>query len=94
MFDKEEIYDNEIAPLMKQIIAVCKRENLPMVAQFFLKEEHPEYTGEPMYCTTTIIPAKDEMNVDAHDWLKNVAQAMKYGPNGKPFVMAATIRTS
>lgn len=93
MFDKEEIYDNEIALLMKQIIAVCKRENLPMAAQFYLKEEHEE-TGEPMFCSTVILPAKSEMNEEAYEQIKCVSESMKYGPNGKPFVMAATIRTS
>jgi hypothetical protein len=92
MYDKESIYDNEIAPLMKQIIAICKREQLPMVAQFYLKEER-EDNGEPMHCSTVIIPAKSEMHDEAYDQLKCVSEAMKYGPNGKPFVMAATITT-
>lgn len=90
MYDKEEVYDNEIAPLMAQIIAICKREQLPMVAQFYLKEQQ-EDDGEPMYCSTVILPAKSEMNAEAYDQLRCVSNAMKYGPNGKPFVMAATI---
>lgn len=96
MYDKEKVYDDEIAPLMKQIIEICKREQLPMTAQFYLQEERQdaEYEGQPMYCTTTIIPAKAEMNEEVHEHMKCVAAAMKYGPNGKPFVMAATIRTS
>jgi hypothetical protein len=96
MYDKEKVYDDEIAPLMKQIIEICKREQLPMVMQFFLQEERKdaEYEGQPMYCTTNIIPAKKEMNEEAYEQLIYVAEAMKYGPNGKPFVMAATIRTS
>ncbi|KQL17665.1 hypothetical protein [Cytobacillus solani] len=97
MYDKEKVYDEEISPLMAEIIKICKRENLPMAAQFYLKKEraeHDEFPGEPMYCTTTIIPAKNEMDADAHDWLKNVATAMRYGPSGPPYVMAATIKTS
>lgn len=97
MYDKEKVYDEEIAPLMKQIIKIRKREELPMVAQYYLKKEREDdddYPGEPMYCTTTIIPAKNDMDEDAYDWLRHVANSMKYGPNGKPFVMATTIKKS
>lgn len=93
MYDKEDVYDEEIAPLMQSIIEICKRENLPMVAQFYLKDER-EDTGEPMYCSTVIIPAKKEMDEDAYERMRCVDSAMKYGPNGKPFVMAAAFRTS
>ncbi|EJQ59764.1 hypothetical protein BW899_24220 [Bacillus mycoides] len=50
MYDKEEVYDEEIAPLMQQILEICKREELPMVAQFYLAEESP-YSG----CSTIIL---------------------------------------
>jgi len=93
MYDKESIYDNQIAPLMKEIISICKREQLPMVAQFYLKEVHDE-TGDPMYCSTVILPAKEDINAEAYDQLKCVSEAMKYGPNGKPFVMATMITTA
>jgi len=93
MYDKEKIYDDKIAPLMKQIIEICKEEQLPMVAQFYLKKDR-EDNGEPMYCTTTIVPAKKDMDEEAYDQLRCVANAMKYGPKGKPFVMAAIIKTS
>ncbi|MES0445036.1 MAG: hypothetical protein ABUJ92_00685 [Desulfobacterales bacterium] len=33
-FDLEVIYDEEISPLMKQIIAICKEHQIPMVASF------------------------------------------------------------
>jgi hypothetical protein len=33
-FDLEAVYDAEIAPLMTQIIDVCKRHGMPMVASF------------------------------------------------------------
>lgn len=95
MFDKEEIYDKEIAPLMAKIIEVCKRENLPMTSQFYLKQQHPEAESEnaAMFCTTVVIPKKEEMFEEHHQHMKYVAEAMRYGPNGKPFVMATTIRT-
>lgn len=92
-YDKEAIYDERIAPLMKQIIEICKEEELPMVAQFYLKQQHPDADEEngAMYCTTTIIPAKDKLFAEHHEHLSYVAGAMKYGPSGKPWVMATTI---
>ena len=33
-FNKEDIYDNEIAPLMKDIIAICKKHEIPMLCSF------------------------------------------------------------
>lgn len=33
-WDKESVYDVEISPLMSQIIAICKREQIPVVASF------------------------------------------------------------
>ena len=46
--DKEKVYDEEIHPLMAQIIAICKRENIPMVASF-------EY-GPGDLCSTILAP--------------------------------------
>lgn len=88
-YDKESIYDNEIAPLMAQIIAICKREELPMAAQFYLKEES-EHTGEPMYCTTVIRPGGDSEGLEQ---ISFIAESMRYGRAGKPWVAAYTVRT-
>ncbi|RUS41938.1 hypothetical protein [Cohnella sp. AR92] len=88
-YDKEAIYDAEIAPLMAQIIAICKREELPFAAQFYLKEER-EDTGEPMYCTTVIRPAGESEGLDQISFLN---ESMYYGRGGKPFVAAYTIRS-
>ncbi|HEM7897003.1 TPA: hypothetical protein U2L33_001035 [Burkholderia cenocepacia] len=32
---KEQIYDEQISPLMTQIIAICKQHKIPIVASFF-----------------------------------------------------------
>lgn len=46
----EEIHDSQIAPLMNQIIAICKEHGIPMVADFQLS------TGEdPLYCATVVL---------------------------------------
>ena len=34
IFDLEQVYDDEISPLMAQIIAICKRHRMPMLASF------------------------------------------------------------
>ncbi len=44
--DNEDIYDDEIAPLMAQIIAICKLHEMPMFATF-------EYAPGD-FCTTAI----------------------------------------
>jgi hypothetical protein len=50
--DSEAVYDEQISPLMTQIIAICKRHRIPMLASF-------QYSGEldpssPGMCTTRI----------------------------------------
>lgn len=34
IFDKEAIYDNQISPLVRQIVEVCKEHQIPMIAAF------------------------------------------------------------
>ncbi|MGW5982047.1 hypothetical protein ACWFOP_16670 [Bacillus mycoides] len=93
MYDKEKIYDEEIAPLMQQILEICKREELPMVAQFYHAEESPydEESVTPLYCTSIIIPG-DLNDEEGIQQLQDIDEVMKYGKNGPPYFMAATIR--
>lgn len=41
----EEVYDEEIAPLMAKILEICKRENMPMFASFAVKGEDGSVLG-------------------------------------------------
>ena len=42
-FDLEQVYDDEISPLMSKIIAICKEHKMPMIASFtFVSEEESE----------------------------------------------------
>ena len=93
MFDKETIYDERIAPLMKEVIQICKSEGIPLVAQFYLKQQHPDADEEngAMYCTTSIVPNDVEIYQEHRDHLNYVAEVMKYGKNGKPWFMAVTV---
>lgn len=34
LFNKEDVYDNEISPLVKKIIAICEEHKMPMLASF------------------------------------------------------------
>ncbi|AJH80306.1 hypothetical protein FOC88_27350 (plasmid) [Bacillus thuringiensis] len=93
MYDKEKVYDEEIAPLLQQILEICKREELPMVAQFYLAGESPynEEAVTPLYCSSVIIPGgrNEEEGIKQ---LQSINQIMKYGTNGPPVVMTAMIR--
>ena len=53
-FDLEEVYDAEIAPLMSQIIEICKRREMPMIASFCFR--HREDGDD--FCTT-LLPRSD-----------------------------------
>lgn len=45
---KEAVYDSEISPLMKQIIAICKREKIGLLACFSIGgDEKPGYQYGP-----------------------------------------------
>jgi len=50
-FDKEQIYDEQIAPLMAQIIAICTEHQIPTLASFaYRRDSHGEYD----HCTTAL----------------------------------------
>jgi hypothetical protein len=53
-FDLEKVYDEQVAPLMAQVIQICRDNELPFVADFLYKND--EEDGE-QYCTSTFIPA-------------------------------------
>ena len=50
-YNLESVYDEEISPLMQQIIAICKAHNLPMVASFAYENCGEKGVG---CCTTTL----------------------------------------
>ena len=67
-WDKENIYDEQIAPLMSQIIDICRKNNLPIVAtfQYCNKKENGA-----AYCSTALLSG----NEDQH--MRNVHKAVK-----------------
>jgi hypothetical protein len=49
--DSESVYDEQIAPLMTQIIAICREHRIPMLASFHIGAEDD---GIDFMCTTAI----------------------------------------
>jgi len=56
LIDNEKVYDEQISPLMAQIIDICKINKIPMFATFCYQEE--------MRCTTSIPPKILEIEDD------------------------------
>jgi hypothetical protein len=50
-FDLEEVYDNEIAPLMETIIGICKEHKLPMFATFL----YAANDEQDDFCSTNLL---------------------------------------
>lgn len=52
-FNHEAIYDAEIAPLMAQIIDICQKNHIPMVASFnFAHGRNPDEPDRDDFCST------------------------------------------
>ncbi len=49
--ERETVYDAEVAPLMEQIVDICKRNDIPMVASFELDMDG----ATPRYCSTAMM---------------------------------------
>jgi len=48
--DREDVHDENISPLMDQIIEICQKHEIPMVASFHIPtDEHPDLS-----CTTAL----------------------------------------
>ena len=52
--DNEAIYDEQINPLMGQIIALCKEHGIPFIACFQLNDGDEE--DAPLLCSSANIP--------------------------------------
>ncbi len=63
LWDKEAVYDAEISPLVKQIIALCKEHRIPLVATFQIGNDE-ERGG---FFSTTRLPFTPESSQRLHD---------------------------
>jgi hypothetical protein len=73
MIDKEKIYDEQIFPKMKEILEICKKENIPMIAEFqysddgFCKSVIKSGDSHPMFTFLDALSQcieEDGMNID------------------------------
>lgn len=81
-WDKEDVYDNQISPLVTQIIAICKEHQMPAVIQVQYCDTAEEGPG---FCTTTL-PFEGRTT----DKMRRVMDAAR--PE-RPIVIAETIVT-
>lgn len=84
----EAVYDAEISPLMTQIIAICKRENLPMFATFKLDGD--------LACTSHIVPPLSEWPEADREYFepwRKATLAAERGVLAQPDFAAFTITT-
>jgi aspartate/methionine/tyrosine aminotransferase len=63
-YDKEHVYDTQIAPLMQKIIEICKEEQIPMVCDFQYADTDEDGAS---FCTS-IIPFPHQ-----HDRMRRLA---------------------
>jgi hypothetical protein len=62
IYDKENVYDEQISPLMTKIISICKEHRIPMCAIFQYSDDEGE--NGPGHCTTALVfegVAKDKI---------------------------------
>jgi hypothetical protein len=88
-WDKESVYDNEISPLVSQIIAICKRESIPVVASFQYCDGGDDGPG---FCTTVILTSER----GAPDWPHTAEKMRRLGNAHQPeraFALAETTVT-
>ncbi len=81
---REKAYDEKIAPLMTEIIKVCKEHKIPMIASFELDLDRGQ--DNPLMCTTILL--EDPKIVHSSD-LKKAAQILR--PNKPIWAIATTI---
>lgn len=58
-YDLEAVYDAEIAPLMAQIIDICRQNDIPMVASF----AYANYGGDDFGLCTTFVAGDESTRI-------------------------------
>lgn len=78
-FDKEAIYDEQVAPLVTQIIKICQANDIPLVFSACYSWNEEEGFG----LCSTLLPAK-EWQVESFDEIGRILMR-------RPFMMAVTM---
>lgn len=84
-WDKEDVYDNEILPLMVRIVEICKREQVPCLCVFQYADTEDD---GPQFCTTrmtTFDGTAQELKDIGRQWTSIVTQ--------EPTCLAETVTT-
>jgi hypothetical protein len=58
-YDKEQIYNEKINPLMSQIFDICKENNVHMISSFYIKEK--DEINDDIYCSI-YVSSKEKMS--------------------------------
>ena len=86
-FDLEAVYDSEISPLMRQVIAICKRVNMPMLATFcYGRGRDADDPDKTDYCTT-VLPRGSWQSPE----IMEARRIIYSGANCRPKLMALTV---
>ena len=97
MIDKEDIYDEQINPLMAEILRICKENGIPMVASFQLTDSPKPESSDgdtdeaegPLFCSSAILPD----NGWTDDKLKMAHAVLRRGWIAEPPFTAFSITT-
>lgn len=87
--DKEAIYDEQISPLMAQIIKICRDNNINMATTFSL--DFDEEAEETLYCTT-VIPI-DESDEEGMSRIVECGKVMYPEPQSFAFTIHSGAKT-
>ncbi|MGU2439533.1 hypothetical protein ACTXHA_03945 [Burkholderia cenocepacia] len=79
---KEQVYDEQISPLMGQILAICKAHKIAMLASFSIPtDEDPE-----LACTSALVGGEFE----APETYRSALRQIRPDLVGLPFMMIRT----
>jgi hypothetical protein len=59
--NKEQIYDEKIAPLMQQVLEICMANNIAMISDFEIPNDE-----DPHLCCTSNLPGDDGLFSQRH----------------------------
>jgi hypothetical protein len=62
LYNKEDVYDDEISPLVQKIIEICKENKIPAIMSFAYAANEEEGTG----CCTTLLNYFEGRDVPAY----------------------------
>lgn len=90
-FDLESVYDKEISPLVAEIIKICKRAGMPMLASFCYAAGKNEDDPDGVYFCTTYLHNSSGYQPDE---LKEAVRVIRNGASTRPKLMALMITNS